>query len=149
MGHDDALKLEEDTANDDGDVEREAVVHNSLFAPSFALKTQGSVVDMLMDGPSTSLSVAVSPTVAVQDETEWEEFDDHLRISDDENENENEVEEEKESDNVSSLFTPNFALKTQGSVVDMLMEGPRGPSAAQKRKMKNGNITVTPPNITD
>jgi len=54
------------------------------------------------------------------DHEEWKEYDDHLRISDD---------DEPEIDSPSvhetySLFVPQQVLKTKGSVVDMLMDGP-------------------------
>lgn len=51
-------------------------------------------------------------------EEEWKEYDDHLVISDDDDS------ESEQTQNTHSLFVPQFVLKTKGSVVDMLMDGP-------------------------
>eukprot|EP00486_Rosalina_sp_Unknown_P004576 CAMPEP_0201575080 /NCGR_PEP_ID=MMETSP0190_2-20130828/20049_1 /ASSEMBLY_ACC=CAM_ASM_000263 /TAXON_ID=37353 /ORGANISM="Rosalina sp." /LENGTH=595 /DNA_ID=CAMNT_0048004259 /DNA_START=1552 /DNA_END=3342 /DNA_ORIENTATION=+ len=88
------------------------------------------------------------------DNEAWDKYDD-LKLSDDENDGDNEEEEEtKETEKETSaslsplpsvngggLALPIYQLKTQGSVVDMLMDGP-----SSKRKSEvSHTISVTPP----
>ena len=129
--HDDQLKLSDEDNDDDQQPLTGASSDGArLFVPSSALKTQGSVVDMLMDGPSPQNPVAIA--VAKGD---WVEHDDQLKLSDDE--------EEEEEDASNALFIPQYELKTQGSVVDMLMDGPFGGQKKKQQQFAEG-IAITP-----
>eukprot|EP01084_Bolivina_argentea_P056072 102676_1 len=102
------------------------------------LSKNESVVDALLGVTSTN-ETDESKQETKDNNDEWEQYD-TLHLSDEEEENES-----KDSDGGVALFVPLVPLKTQGSVVDMLMDGPH--TKKEKRVIPQA-VTVTPPNST-
>eukprot|EP01083_Nonionella_stella_P192736 712253_1 len=129
--YDDVLNISDDEEN--------VTNTNELIIPTFKLKTQGSVVDMLMAGPyvnkdnkeNINTTISVTPHQPTDNNIEKDyniqiestnnvDNNDNDNVEDDEWHYDDVLnisdEEEKNDTNTNELIIPMFKLKTQGSV---------------------------------
>jgi len=121
----------EKSKDEDKDIEPE---EEAIDFTSTDLEKEKS--DAVISVSQGTMSHSVSTAAVMGDDEEWDRYDD-LRISDEDNDGDEVKEPEKT--NTPGLYVPLVPLKTQGSVVDMLMDGPESKPAPKSA------FIVTPP----